>query len=154
MSLSTSPEQVGLLDVNIVMYAAGAEHRLREPCLRILQIVSANPNMFMTDSEVFQEIMHRYRSAGRWPLGKEVLRAFAEAMRGRIEPVYVEDILHAARLADDHLDVSSRGLVHAAVAQRLGASYIVSADADFDRIPGVSRLAPERVDEWAGALLG
>ena len=50
-------------------------------------------------------------------------------------------------------DISSRDLVHAAVALRLGVSRIISTDADFDRLPVVTRLAPERIDEWAEGLL-
>ena len=74
-------------------------------------------------------------------------------MHGRIEPIYAEDVVDAAALADEHPDISSRDLVHAAVALRLGVSRIISTDADFDRLPVVTRLAPERIDEWAGALL-
>lgn len=73
-------------------------------------------------------------------------------MRGRIEPVYAQDVLDAAVLADDHPNISSRDLVHAAVALRLGVSHIISTDTDFDRLPVVTRLAPERIDEWAVAL--
>ena len=47
-------------------------------------------SLFVTDSEVLQEMMHRYLASGRWTLGREVVRAFAEAMRGRIEPVHGE----------------------------------------------------------------
>ena len=142
------------IDTNIPMYAAGAAHSLKEPCVRVMQLATAHPHIFVTDAEVLQEIIHRYLSVRQWLVGREAFSAFAEVMHGRIEPVYVEDILHAARLANDHPNMSSRDLVHTTVAQRLGVSYIVSADADFDRIPGVTRLAPERVGEWAGALLG
>ena len=141
------------IDANVPMYAAGQEHPLREPSIRVMQVVTASPGRFLTDAEVFQEIIHRYISVRRWPLGREVFNDFVEAMHGRIEPVYAEDVLHAAVLADDHPDVSSRDLVHAAVALRLGVSRIISTDADFDRLPVITRLAPERIDEWAGALL-
>ena len=141
------------IDANVPMYAAGQEHPLREPSIRVMQVVTASPDRFLTDAEVFQEIIHRYISVRRWPLGREVFNDFVEAMHGRIEPVYAEDVLHAAVLADDHPDVSSRDLVHAAVALRLGVSRIISTDADFDRLPVITRLAPERIDEWADALL-
>ena len=141
------------IDANLPMYAAGEEHPLREPSIRVMQIVTANPDRFLTDAEVFQEIIHRYISVRRWPHGREVFNGFVETMHGRIEPVYAEDVVHAAGLADHHPNVSSRDLVHAAVALRLGASRIISTDTDFDRLPVVTRLAPERVDEWADALL-
>ena len=74
-------------------------------------------------------------------------------LEGRIEPVDAEDILEAARLADDYPGVSSRDLVHTATAWRIGVSRIVSTDAHFDILPGVERLAPERVGEWGGPLV-
>ena len=80
------------------------------------------------------------------------MRAFAEAMSGRIEPVYGEDVTRAAGLADRHPGVSARDLVHKAVMQRLGAERIISADTDFDRLEGTDRLDPVRVDQWQGSI--
>ena len=51
--------------------------------------------------------MHRYLASSRWALGLEVLRAFAEAWHGRIEPVRAEDVLAAAELAGRHPGVSA-----------------------------------------------
>ena len=73
-------------------------------------------------------------------------------MHGRIEPVYAEDVVHAAILADDHPGINARDLVHAAVALRLGVPRIISTDTDFDHLPVITRLAPERIDEWADVL--
>lgn len=150
---TTNSSPVGLLDTNVFMYAAGQEHPLKEPCTRVMEMVVAYPDRFLADAEVFQEIMHRYRSVRRWSLGRAAFNGFTELMHGRIEPVYAEDVVHAAALADDHPGVSSRDLVHAAVALRLGVSHIISTDTDFDPLPVVTRLAPERIDEWAEALL-
>ena len=49
--------------------------------------------------------------------------------------------------------MSARDLVHAAVMKRLGVDRIISADTDFDNLPGVIRLAPAEVGEWGGSLL-
>ena len=141
------------VDANIPMYAAGSEHPLRAPCARVMGIIAAHPSRFVTDAEVFQEIIHRYVAERRWPLGREVFNRFARAMQRYIEPVYVQDVLDAAGLADDHPGINARDLVHAAVALRLGVSHIVSTDTDFDRLPVITRLAPERIDEWADAFI-
>ena len=130
------------IDANVPIYAAGGNHPLKEPCAQILRCVAEDPQFFVTDSEVLQELLHRYLALGRWALGREVLRAFAEAMHGRIEPVRAEDVLAASELADRHPDVSARDLVHAAVMQRMGTGRIISADTDFDRLEGVERLDP------------
>ena len=86
-------------------------------------------------------------------MGREVVQTFSDIMRDRIEPVYAEDILVAARLADEHAQVSARDLVHVAVMRRLGTSKIISADTDFDRLPDIVRLNPARVSEWAESVL-
>jgi len=136
------------IDTNVPIYAAGRDHPLKAPCARILRSVAEDPRPFVTDSEVFQELLHRYLALGRWELGREVIRTFAEAMHGRVEPVYVEDVLTASGLADHQSSVGARDLVHAAVMQRIGTGRIISADTDFERIEGVERLDPARIGEW------
>ena len=136
------------IDANVPIYAAGGDHPLKEPCARILRSVAEDPRPFVTDSEVLQELLHRYLALGRWDLGREVFRAFAEAMQGRVEPVHGEDVLTASGLADRHPAVSARDLVHAAVMQRMGTGRIISADTDFDRLADVERLDPARIGEW------
>ena len=136
------------IDANVPIYAAGGDHPLKEPCARVLRVAADDPRPFVTDSEVLQELLHRYLAQGRWELGREVIRAFAEAMQGRIEPVHSEDIIAALELADRHPGVSARDLVHAAVMQRMGTDRIISADTDFDRLDDVERLDPARIGEW------
>ena len=90
----------------------------------------------------------------RRPMGPSAfIVAFAEVMRDRIEPVYVEDIDLAAELAGSHANVSARDLVHAAVMRRLRTDQIISVDTNFDNLPGITRLAPAAVGEWSGSLL-
>ena len=90
------------IDANVPIYAAGGDHPYKEPCARILRTVAEDPQPFATDSEVLQELLHRYLASGRRELGPEVLRAFAEALHGRIEAVHAEDVIAAAELADLH----------------------------------------------------
>lgn len=142
-----------LVDTNVPMYAAGADHPLKGPCLEVMAMIAAHPRAFLTDAEVLQELIHRYLSVRRWAFGKEVVRDFAGLLEGRIEPVYGDDILEAARLADGYPGVSCRDLVHTATARRIGVSRIISTDEDFDVLPGIERLAPERVGEWGGPLV-
>ena len=141
------------IDANVPIYAAGREHPIKEPCARILMLAAEHPRSFVTDAEVLQELLHRYLASGRWALGREVLQAFAEVMHGRIEPVYANDVDAAAKLADRHPDVSARDLVHAAVMERLGADRIISADTDFDRLLGVTRLDPAEATDWRSSVV-
>ena len=141
------------IDANVPIYASGRKNPNKEPCVRILMMAAENPSSFVTDAEVLQELMHRYLSLRRWALGREVLQGFADLMQGRIEPVHGGDTLLATRLADTHTGISARDLLHTAVMQRLGTDRIISADADFDRLPGVTRLDPARVREWGNSVL-
>ena len=140
------------IDANIPVYAAGRPHPNKEPCIRIMTMVVEQPLAFITDVEVLQELVHLYTASQRWALGRVVLRDFVEVMHGRIEPVYVEDIRLVASLADEHLRVSARDLVHAAVMRRIGADRIISADSDFDRIADVERLNPVDIEEWSNLV--
>lgn len=49
--------RVAFIDANVPIYAAGMEHAYREPCIRVLAAVNDNPAAFVTDAEVFQEII-------------------------------------------------------------------------------------------------
>lgn len=140
------------LDANIPIYAAGRPHPLKAPAVRVLTLVAEHPNAFITDIEVVQELLHRYTALKLWEPGREVVAQFLMLMEGRIEAVLVDDIRRAAELADAHRDVAARDLLHAAVMLRVGADAIVSADKDFDRIGGVTRLPPAAVDEWGESL--
>ena len=141
------------IDANIPIYAAGREHPYKAPCARVLMLAAEHPRSFVTDAEVLQELVHRYVASGRWALGREVLHGFAEVMHDRIEPVYARDILEAAELADRNPGISARDLLHAAVMQRIGATRIVTVDADFDRLPDITRLDPIHVDEWGDSVI-
>lgn len=137
-------------DANIPMYAAGRPHPLKAPCQHVMRALDRQPEAFVTDAEVLQEIIHRYLAVRRWEQGRRVFRSFAVAMAGRIESVLPSDVEGAAALADNYpTQLDARDLLHAAVMNRLGARRIVSTDAAFDRIQGIERLNPALVDEWA-----
>lgn len=78
---------------------------------------------------------------------------FAELVQGRVEAVQARDVELAARLADSYQELGGRDLLHAAVMQRLGLRYIVSADRNFDRLSDVERLDPAHWDKWRGSVL-
>ena len=136
------------LDTNIPMYAAGQSHDLKKPCQRVMTLVDKWPDNFLTDSEVLQEILHRYYSVRRWHLGRQVMSQFVLAMGERIAPIFAEDVQFAGFLADQYPHLDARDLVHAAVMQRLGVTQIVSTDGGFDHIEGIERLDPMLVEEW------
>ena len=140
--------RVAFIDANVPIYAAGREHPYREPCIRVLAAVNDNPAAFFTDAEVFQEIMHHYLRTERWEAGQVVVESFAAMMYGRVSSVAIDDVLAAGQLARTHRGLSTRDLLHLAVMHRLGVTCIVTADADFDKVPGIIRMDPADGREW------
>jgi hypothetical protein len=136
------------LDANVPIYAAGRPHPLKEPCVQVLLLVAEQPQAFVTDAEVLQELLHRYLSLRLWPQGREAFRRFSELMEERIEAVQGVDVQRAAELADAHQELSARDLLHAAVMHRLGLRRIISADTGFDRLPEIERLDPAQESSW------
>ena len=102
------------IDANVPIYAAGREHPYREPCIRALAVVNDNPEAFVTDAEVFQEIMHHYRRTQRWDAGQMVVASFASMMHGRVSPVIIDDVLAAGQLANEHHGLSTADIQPAA----------------------------------------
>ena len=117
-------------------------------------LAADHPQVFVTDAEVLQELLHRYLALRLWAQGRQVFQRFGVLMQGRVEAIQAADVQRAAGLADSHGQLGGRDLLHAAVMQRLGIDGIVSADAGFDLLADVERLDPSGVDDWGRSLLG
>jgi predicted nucleic acid-binding protein len=61
-----------LLDTNLFMYAAGADHPNKAPAGRYLDRVASGEVETAIDAETLQEILHRYRAIRRWEDGRQV----------------------------------------------------------------------------------
>lgn len=131
-----------LVDSNILMYAAGAPHRHKEPCVRFLERVARGEEETAVDAEVLQEVLHRYRSIGRWKEGRGVYDR-ARVLFPLVIPITAEVLDDSRTLLDKYADLSARDALHAAVVRVRGIREIVSFDGDFDGIEGVSRSEPK-----------
>jgi predicted nucleic acid-binding protein len=153
-SASTLNAGVSFVDTNVPIYAAGKPHSLKAPGSEVLELIARQPDAFVTDAEVLQELVHRYVSLKLWPdPGLTVVESFGVLMRGRVERVGARDVLTAARSATDFPRLSARDLLHLAVARRVGSDAIVTADRDFDKLPVIERLDPGDVSGWRGRVL-
>jgi predicted nucleic acid-binding protein len=130
-----------LIDANIFMYAAGAEHPHKAPSLALLHRIARGEIDAVVDAEVLQEILHRYRAIRRWEEGREVY-----ALARRIVPLAVaitDQVVDRARdLLDGDARLGARDAVHAAVVLDRGLKGVCSYDRDLDRIAGLRRLEP------------
>jgi predicted nucleic acid-binding protein len=130
-----------LIDANIFMYAAGAEHPYKEPSRRFLEQVARGEVDAALDAEVLQEILHRYRAIRRWPEGRGVYD-LARQIVLIVIPITAEVLDLARHLLDQYEGLMARDALHAAVARVHGAQAICSYDGDFDEIAGLRRIEP------------
>jgi len=131
-----------LVDSNIPMYAAGADHPNRQSSLAFLERVARGEIDAALDAEVLQEILHRYRALNRWDEGRQVYDR-TRTIFPVVFPVTEVVLDRARRLLDDHPTLMARDALHAAVAELNAVEAICSFDRDFDFIPSVRRLEPD-----------
>lgn len=128
-----------LVDANVLMYAAGAEHPNKAIAIRFLTRVASGEVHACLDAEVLQEILHRYLSLKRWPDGRKVF-LLARELFTDVLPITAEVLDRARELVDADKTISARDAVHAAVVQLNGLEGICTFDQDFERIPHCARL--------------
>ena len=130
------------IDTSVLMYAAGGEHPLREPCRTIVDGIGRRSISAVTSIEVVQEILHRYLSIGRAPGGI----ALAEQTMDLFAPVL--PITHALmrrvpEIARRYPAPSARDLIHVATCIHEGITEILSTDRGFDGVSEIRRIPPE-----------
>lgn len=90
--------------------------------------------------EVIQEIVHLYLGRRERDRAVQVAEA-AMALVARVLPVEESDGRSSLSLIRAVPELTSRDAIHAALCLRY-ESPIVSADRDFDRVPGLRRIDP------------
>jgi len=131
-----------LVDANVIMYAAGAEHPHKRPSVALLDRVARGEVEATIDAEVLQEILHRYRAIGRWEDGRRVYDLARQLFRN-VVPVTAEVLDRARRILDTDRRIMARDALHAAVVMAEGLEAVCSWDRDFDRIKGIVRREPD-----------
>lgn len=129
-----------LIDTNIFMYAAGKESPQRLPCQRFLErIIEGESPVACTDTEVLQEILHRYRALKIPEVG---FRLFDAVTHLGIPILAVTDraMAHARKLLEDYPALSTRDGVHLGVMQEHGIEEVLTYDGGFSGVPWVKRL--------------
>ncbi|MBI3929971.1 MAG: type II toxin-antitoxin system VapC family toxin [Armatimonadetes bacterium] len=129
------------IDVNVLMYAAGADHPYRLPCQAILRGLIDGKIEGCTDVEVFQEILRRYFAIGRRAEAIQLLRD-VPAVLPSILSIRREELLVIPDLATRYPHLTARDLIHLAVMLNVGLSEILTADRDFDGVAEVRRVDP------------
>jgi predicted nucleic acid-binding protein len=127
------------VDSNVPMYLVGASHPNKERALTLLTRLVHSGERFVTDVEVFQEILHRYTAIQR-PDAIDPAFASLDAIADNILTFGMLEIRSARSLIDVVKGISARDALHAAVMRRAGVHRILSFDSGFDSIPEIERI--------------
>lgn len=127
------------IDSNVPMYLVGTPHPHKRDAQRLLEQLAAERERLVTDAEVYQEILHRYRAIGR----PQAIQDAFDALHGVVDDVLPIDAT-SVEVAKDVLlarwNLTARDAIHVAVMQRHGIDRILSFDTGFDAVPGLSRI--------------
>lgn len=128
-----------LVDSNIPMYLVGAAHPHKVDAQRALERLVADDERLVTDVEVLQEILHRYRAIDR----ADAIQPAFDALLGVVDdvlPVERDDVDRARDVLLGRWSLSARDALHVAVMERHGIDRILSFDHAFDAIGGLERM--------------
>ena len=127
------------VDSNIPMYLVGAAHPHKADARRRLEDAIAAGERLVTSAEVLQEILHRYTAINR----RDAIQPAFDALLGVVDDVVDvgrKDVERARDIVLGMVQLSARDALHAAVMEREGITCIMSFDAGFDALPGVTRV--------------
>jgi uncharacterized protein len=127
------------VDANVPMYLVGAEHPNKELATTALEIAIARGERLVTDAEVLQELLHRYRSIGRLDAMEEATDALLGVV-DEVFPIERDDVMTARRLLVRLPRLSARDALHVATMRRHGVDDILTFDTGFDAVGGLRRL--------------
>ena len=122
------------------MYLVGAPHPHKTDAQVLIERFIAAGERLVTDAEVLQEILHRYTAIHKREAIGPALRATLD-IADDVFAIEQRDVMRAAEIAQNPALLSARDAIHIAVMERHGVRSIFSFDADFDRWPGLERLA-------------
>lgn len=129
-----------LLDSNVPMYLVGAPHAHKLDAQRQIEAAISRREALVTDTEVLQEICHRYAAIGR----RDAIQPAFDAVLGIVErvlPIEREDAEQAKNVLLQYAELSARDAIHVAVMRRRRIERLLSFDRGFDVVPGIERIA-------------
>lgn len=127
------------IDSNVPMYLVGAAHPNKDKAITALTELVRAGERFITDVEVYQEILHRYTAINR----PDAIDFAFESMDGLVDEILnfgMSEIRAARTLLGTVEGISARDALHVAVMQKAGASRILTFDIAFDSFPDIERL--------------
>jgi predicted nucleic acid-binding protein len=131
-----------VLDTTVLVYAKGAEHPLRNPCRELIAAIADRRLQATTTVEVIQEFVHvraqRRNRADAASLGGD----YTDLLSPLLMPTEAH-LRHGFSLFEHSERLGAFDAVLAASAIDVGARALVSADAAFATVPGLTHVTPD-----------
>jgi len=127
------------IDSNIPMYLVGKDGPNKTDSRLVLERLILDRERLVTDAEVLQEILHRYRAIERSEAIQPAFDALLQVV-DEVFPVERQDVEQAKNILLGRWPLSARDAIHISVMQRYGIEQIVTFDTDFDLVPGILRI--------------
>ncbi len=118
------------------MYLVGSPHPNKIVAEQTIAALIARQEKLATNTEVFQEILHRYAAIGRL----DAIQAAFDAVLGLVDEVFPIELENVERAKTILLGKSARDAIHVAVMEQRGIQQILSFDKGFDWYPKVQRV--------------
>jgi uncharacterized protein len=115
------------VDTNVLMYAVGRAHPLREEARSFWLAQAESGEVLVSSAEVLQELLHAYLPVGRL----ETLDAALTLARSRLGAIWAierEDVELARSLVERHPGLGARDLLHVACCTRRGVERVKTFD--------------------------
>ena len=128
------------VDSNVPMYLVGAPHPNKDRVVTLLTQLVSTGERFITDVEVYQEILHRYTAIRRL----EAIAPAFDSLDRIVDDVFtygMAEIRAARALVTSINGLSARDALHVSVMRKSGANLILSFDDGFDACPEIRRLS-------------
>ena len=128
------------VDSNVPMYVIGDDLVQRQRAEALCDRLVLSGEQIVTSAEVYQEIMHRYRSIGRLA---SIAKGFEhlDIIVDDVLAIDVDDERSAHANLDRTPDLDARDALHIATMVRHGITRIASYDRGFDRVSDIERLS-------------
>lgn len=128
------------VDSNVPMYLVGAPHPNKARVQAVLDELTRSKSRFVTDVEVYQEILHRYTSIGRL----DAIGPTFACLDGIVDKTLtfgMAEIRSARAILESVQGISARDALHVAVMRAAGVSRILTYDRSFEACQGIERLS-------------
>ena len=126
-----------LVDSNLPMYLVGAAHPHKAAARSLVESAVARQVPLVTDAEVLQEILHRYHAIKR-PAAIQAAFDVVLGVVDRVLPIDLDAVQRAKEIMTTNDALSARDALHVAVIEAHGVGQMMSFDAGFDQLPGVT----------------